>query len=183
MSEADRQHWDRRYEQAGLAPPEAVQPPLFSDLVDYFPTAGTALEIACGRGRMAVWLASRGLHVWGVDVSPVAVTLARDHAKQCHVADRCRFDVHDLDDGLPKGDHVDLVVCYMFRDPDIDTAIMERLKPGGTLAMACLSEVGFGPGRFRAKPGALTDAFAALNILEAREADGNAVLVARSKRR
>ena len=178
-SEEMRESWDKRWADTGLAPASIDPYPLFADHVDLFPTSGDALEVACGRGRGAVWLASLGLDVWAVDLSPVAIDLATQLAEQCGVADRCRFEAHDLETGLPEGDLVDVVVCYLFREADLDRQMMDRLKPGGLLAVVVLSEVGHGPGRFRAKPGELTDAFAELDLLEAGEADGNAWFLGR----
>lgn len=117
--------------------------------------------------------------VWGVDVSPVAIEQARILADSEGVTDRCRFDVVDLDDGLPDGPNVDLVLCHLFRDPALDSAMIERLAPGGMLAIAVLSEVDAEPGRYRAAPGELTIAFAELEILASDEADGIAWLVGR----
>lgn len=180
MAEDARQHWDQRYTEAGIAPVGEPSPlPLFADVADAFPSAGSALEVACGRGRGAVWLASRGMTVWGVDVSPVAVDLATQLAELSGFGDQCRFDVHDLDGGLPAGEPVDLVLCHLFREADIDQAMIDRLKPGGILAVACLSEVGHGPGRFRAAPGELVEAFGELHLIEAGEADGHAWYVGR----
>ncbi len=179
--EKARQHWDRRYAQSGMAPAGETPPlPLFGGVEDLFPTSGKALDVACGRGRGAAWLASRGLDVWGIDVSPVAIDLARKYAELSGVGDRCRFDVHDLNHGLPEGGQVDLVVCYLFREADLDQAMIDRLQPGGILAIACLSEVGHGRGRFRARPGELTTAFAQLQVLEAGEAGGHAWLIGRA---
>ena len=96
------------------------------------------------------------------------------------VADRCKFEVWDLDDGLPPGPPVDLVVCHMYREPRLDRELVERLEPGGLLAMASLSEVGAGPGRFRALPGELRDAFADLELLAEGEGDGVAWLLGRN---
>lgn len=181
MSDEDREHWDSRYADLGVAPDAAALSPLplFAHVEEQFPTSGTALDVACGRGRGAVWLASRGMTVFGIDVSPVAVDLAAKHAERSGFADSCTFAVHDLDDGLPAGEPVDLVLCYLFREADIDEALMERVRPGGLLAVACLSEVGHGPGRFRAAPGELTAAFASLTPLEAGEAEGHAWLLGR----
>ena len=180
MSEEARQHWDKRYAEGDAAPVGNTPPlPIFTAFEDLFPMSGTALEVACGRGRGAVWLARRGMEVWGVDVSPVAIQLARKHAGLAGVGERCRFDVHDLDHGLPDGEQVDLVVCYLFREAGLDKAMIDRLKPGGMLAVVCLSEVGHGPGRFRAKAGELTDAFAGLDVQEAGEADGSAWVIGR----
>ena len=154
-------------------------PPNFAHVEHLFPTQGHALELACGRGRAAVWLASRGIDVWAVDVSPVAIDLARQLTSLSGFARRCRFDVVDLDDGLPEGPPVDLLFCYLFRDQRLDRAMMERLAPGGLLAVAVQSEVGVGPGAFRVPPGELRHAFGELEVLEEGEGEGMAWILAR----
>ena len=186
MSEARRQHWDPRYREGGVAPILQVPPPLpaLAPVDHLFPTRGQVLEIACGRGRGAVWLASRGLTYWGVDVSPVAIDLARQLVERSELAHRCRFDVFDLDAGLPDGDAVDLVLSYLFRDSRLDRAVVDRLVPGGLLAVAVRSEVDVGPEDFpdgsqRARPGELRDAFGHLEILNEGEGDGMARILAR----
>ena len=108
----------------------------------------------------------------------MAVCFARDLAARKGVADRCRFDVVDLDTGLPAGPPLDVIVCHRFREPRLDAAMVERLAPGGLLAVAVLSEVGCGPGQFRAAPGELGVAFAGLTIVAQGEADGEAWLLA-----
>ena len=178
MSEEDRRDWDRRYTEGGMAPlTESGPPPVFADHEDLLPVTGDALELACGRGRAAVWLAGRGLNYRGVDVSPVAIDLANQLVAHHGLAEMCRFEVHDLDTGLPDGPQVDLVFCYLFRDPSLDADIIERVKPGGILVTAALSEVGAVPGRFRAKPGELREAHAGLEILADGEGDGMAWLI------
>jgi hypothetical protein len=126
-----------------------------------------------------VWLASCGLQVWGVDVSPVAIALAEELASVTGVADRCRFDVVDLDRGLPEGPPVDLLLCHLFRQPGLHEAMGERLAPGGLLAVAVQSEVGAGPGPFRAPAGELVVAFGHLETLAEGEGEGVAWLIAR----
>lgn len=183
MAEADRHRWDERY--ATRTPPavDAVGPPDFlAPRVDVLPTAGRALDLACGPGVGAVWLAMRGLEVVGVDVSPVAVGQARELAQRAGVSDRCRFEVADLDDGLPAGPSVDVILCHRFRDRRLDRAIIDRLAPGGVLAIAVLSEVGAAAGPFRAVAGELPAAFADLDLLAAGEAEGYAWLLARVRR-
>ena len=180
VSEEDRRQWDERYAEGGMAPvDEQGPPPVFVDHGHLFPTKGDALELACGRGRGAVWLAGRGMDYHGVDISPVAIDLARRLVAGQGLADRCRFEVHDLDLGLPSGPRVDLLFCYLFRDTKLDEAMVDRLKPGGMLATGVLSEVDAGPGRFRAKPGELRAAFGSLEILVEGEGDGMAWLIGR----
>lgn len=177
MTEADRQRWDAKHAAVSA---DAVQlASTFASFEHEFPTSGTALEVACGRGSTAVWLAQRGLTVVAVDVSPVAIDAARALAIDAGVAGRVRFAVADLDDGLPAGPPVSVIVCHLFRDPGIDEAMIRRLVPGGLLAMACLSEVGAEPGPFRARAGELRQRFAALETIAAGEADGKAWLLSR----
>ena len=183
MTDEDRAHWDDRYARCAPVPVDAVAAPqplaAYEHLV---PTAGSALDVACGPGVAAVWLARRGLRVEGFDVSAVAVERARDLARRSAVDDRsrCRFRVVDLDHGLPPGPPVDLILCLRFRDPRLDAALVERLRQGGLLAATALSEVGARPGRFRVGPGELPAAFSALDLIAAGEADGEAWLIARA---
>ncbi len=95
------------------------------------------------------------------------------------VADRCRFEVWDLDDGLPPGPRMDLLVCHMYRESRLEQAMVDRLATGGLLAIASLSEVGGAPGRFRVRPGELRDAFGELEILVESEGNGVAWLLGR----
>lgn len=180
MSDEDRIRWDERYAGRGAPPADAIGPAaVFAAYQEAFPTAGHALEIACGQGLAAVWLARRGLDVWGLDVSEVAIRQARDLARRAGVAGHCRFDVVDLDHGLSAGPAVDLIYCHRFRDGRLDRAIIERLAPGGLLAIVTLSRVGADPGTFRAAAGELQTAFAGLDPITTGEGRGQAWLLAR----
>ena len=57
-----------------------------------------AIDIGCGAGNYAIYLASQGFDVTGVDVSSAAVALARENAKKKGV--KCDFLVVDVLDGL-----------------------------------------------------------------------------------
>ncbi|MGO9153809.1 class I SAM-dependent methyltransferase [Mycobacterium sp.] len=181
MTGEDRHRWDERYASEEPASVAAVEPPsVLAAYADMFPTSGKALDLACGRGLGSVWLARRGLDVFGIDISSVAINQARDLARRSRVEDRCRFEVVDLDKGLPPGAPVDVILCHKFRDRRLDRAIVERLAPGGLLAIAVLSEVDASPGPFRAAAGELPAAFADLNLVAAGEANGYAWLLARA---
>lgn len=95
----------------------------------------TALELACGEGRNAVYLAKRGFSVTAVDMSEVGIEktqrLAADNAVQmnaiCGDALTWRSDLE-----------FDLVVATWFhlpadRKPAMFLAIRDAVKPGGTL--------------------------------------------------
>ena len=179
MAETDRVRWDERY--ADRAPAPAGPPAAFADHRDLFPClTGMRWIWPAGQGGAAVWLALRGLDVLGVDVSPLAIERARELAADNGVGQRCRFEVADLDDGLPPGPPADVIVCHKFRDRRLDAAIVERLAPGGLLAVSALSEVGARPGPFRVTAGELAEAFAGLEHLAEGEGDGEAWLLARA---
>ena len=132
MTEEDRRHWESRYAESGLVRVgDPIAPRVFAPLKDLFPKAGRALEIACGRGESALWLASRVMDVYAVDVSPVAIRLARELVSRSEYAERARFEVFDLDNGMPDCPRVELVLCLNFRDAHLDQPKTDRLGPGG----------------------------------------------------
>ena len=75
MSDADRMRWDERYAARAPSPGVVPGPPeCFAAVADEFPTGGRGLEIACGTGVFAVWLALRGIEVTAVDVDDDGTT-------------------------------------------------------------------------------------------------------------
>ena len=182
MSGGDRAWWDARHGDAGpsgTAPPGALVGA--AELTAFLPVSGRALDVACGRGGVAVWLAQRGLVVDAVDISPVGLAAGARLAAAAGVTGRVRWITHDLDAGLPadcRGPY-DVVVCQRFRDPHRYSELAAALAPGGVLAITVLSEVDAGPGPFRAPAGELRTAFSDLETLLDREHDGEATLLAR----
>lgn len=177
MTRDDRERWDARF--AGLGPGELAPPDALRGREDLVPTAGRALDVACGRGTVAVWLAHRGLGVDAVDVSPVALAAGRALAVETGV-DTVRWLEADLDDGLPVTGPYDVVVCQRFRDPALYRPLAAALAPDGLLVVGVLCAVGDTGGAFRAAPGELLAAFGDLDVLHHEEAHGQASLVARA---
>lgn len=177
MAGTDRERWDAKHRALGAGtpqPPDAVRGQL-----DLLPVAGRALDVACGRGAVAVWLAQRGLDVVALDVSPAALASGAALADAQGV--RVRWEEADLDGGLPGGDGTfDVVVCQRFRDPALYPALRAATAPGGLLVLTVLSQVGDAGGRFRAAPGELTAAFGDLEVLVHHEGGGEAHLLARA---
>lgn len=167
----DRERWDARHAVAGSGGP--LPPDALRGREHLLPAAGRALDVACGRGRVAAWLAGRGFAVDAVDVSPVGL------AAGAALAPGVRWIEHDLTAGLPGPGPYDLVVCQRYRDPGLYPALAAALAPGGLLVVTVLSEVGDAGGAFRAAPGELVAAFPALEHLVHEEGDGQASLVAR----
>ncbi len=170
MSDAER--WDARH--AAVAGTRPAPPDALRGREHLLPQGGRALDVACGRGAVAAWLAGRGFAVDAVDVSPVALAAAAE------LAPGVRWVRHDLTAGLPAGGPYDVVVCQRYRDPALYPALAAALAPGGLLVVTVLSQVGDSGGRFRAEPGELVAALAGdLEVLAGTEGDGEASLVAR----
>lgn len=77
---------------------------------------GRALDLGCGEGADAVWLAEDGWRVLAVDVSGNALKRARAAAAQRDVLSRIRFERHDLSVSFPAG-RFDLVSAQFLHSP------------------------------------------------------------------
>jgi trans-aconitate methyltransferase len=103
-------------------------------------TPGRAIDLGCGEGADAIWLARQGWQVLGVDISPTAVTRARGAALEAGVDGRATFEAHDLATWEPDGE-IDLVTASFFhsREELPRTEILRRaaahVAPGGHLAI------------------------------------------------
>lgn len=99
---------------------------------------GAALELGCARGDDAVWLAGRGFQVTAVDISSVVLEYAAENARCAGVADRIRFEAHDLAVSFPEGAY-DLVTASFLHSPHAwpRTKVLARaasvVSPGGHL--------------------------------------------------
>ncbi|GIU87432.1 MAG: hypothetical protein KatS3mg009_1947 [Acidimicrobiia bacterium] len=132
----DRHDWDARY--AGAPTVWGLEPNRFvaAECADLPP--GRALDLACGEGRNAVWLAARGWRVTGVDFSPVAIDKARRLARDQGVdAD---FLVADLRGYEPAPRGHDLVLLAYLQVPDEDRRVIlpraaAAVAPGGVFLL------------------------------------------------
>ena len=88
-------------------------------------TPGSALDLGCGEGGDAVWLATRGWRVTAVDVSETALERAAEHAAQAGVGDRVNVARHDLGRSFPEGEF-DLVSAQYLHSP-VESFAEERV--------------------------------------------------------
>ena len=131
-----REDWNARY--AGTELLWTAQPNrLFAAEVEDLP-AGRALDVACGEGRNAVWLAERGWRVTAIDFSDVAL------AKGARLADSRGVEVEwvvaDVLEHTPEPRSFDLVAVLYLQLPHAELARVLRsaaaaLAPGGTLVV------------------------------------------------
>ncbi len=149
----NHEDWNRKYEGRELLWTEAPSRFLVSEAGGLSP--GRALDLACGEGRNAVWLADRGWDVTGLDFSEVAIRKARRLAGERGLP--AIFEVCDLLSWTSEEATYDLVVvCYLqLPEPERKSVLgkaASALRPGGTLLvvahhLANLTEGFGGPSR------------------------------------
>jgi SAM-dependent methyltransferase len=131
-----REDWDARYSQEGLlwsAKPNRFLVAEVSEL-----PAGRGLDLACGEGQNAIWLAGLGWRMLGVDYSQVAIRKARERAeREGHAVD---FVCDDLVAYEPRAGAYDLVaLLYLHIPADERRLVLQRatsgLAPGGTFVL------------------------------------------------
>lgn len=148
---------------------------------------GRALDLACGEGRNAVWLATRGWQVTGVDFSDVGVGKAQRLAADTGVEGT--WIVADVTTWIPPAEGYDLVIIFYLQLPAHELALaigtaVSALASGGTLLLVAhdllnLTEGVGGP----QDEGVLTTAEAVLDAIAAAElALGTELVVERSGR-
>ncbi|MFI5801751.1 class I SAM-dependent methyltransferase [Streptomyces sp. NPDC051561] len=114
---------------------------VLADLVTTLaPAPGTALDLGCGHGGDALWLAGRGWDVTAVDVSGTALGRVAAGAEAAGLGDRVHPARHDLAESFPDGSF-DLVCASYFHTPvEIPRAQVLRraagaVAPGGLLIL------------------------------------------------
>lgn len=132
------EYWERHYGQRQRIWSGRVNAQL-SKVVADLPT-GHALDLGCGEGGDAVWLAEQGWHVTAVDISETAIARAAAEAEARGVRDRVSFERHDLSDSFPEGTF-DLVSAQFLHStvrlerPQILANAARAVAPGGHLVI------------------------------------------------
>jgi SAM-dependent methyltransferase len=133
-SEEQRAHWDLKYEQGltSLTEPDPFFVSACGQFVDQsFPSGGRALDLACGLGRHALWLASRNWRVTVVDLSNVAIGKLSQAALELNV--NLNLLVGDAAEYKFEPTRFDLIVLFYHLDRNLFPKIVSALKPGGLL--------------------------------------------------
>lgn len=131
--------WNDNYVQGHLPWDVSEPDPVLVEYVDAHGIApGRALDIGCGTGTHARWLASRGFEVLGVDLAPRAIEMAREKVASEPFAARVRFAVGDFLAAAPDGGPFDFVYdrgCFHLFDAEdrarFAAQVAGVLAPGG----------------------------------------------------
>jgi SAM-dependent methyltransferase len=147
------------------------------------PRTGMALDVACGSGRHAVWLATHGFRVRAVDLSAKAIAGLSAHPLAS--AGRIEARVRDLETGrlVIAAEAFDVVVVTFYLHRPLFPQIVAALRPGGVLVYETFITAQAARGKptnpdFLLRPGELTTLVRPLEILAEREGEFEGRMVA-----
>ena len=166
MTDDDRRRWDDRY-RSGDYTPRTKAGAFLESWLPRLPR-GRALDVACGAGRNAIRLAEAGWQVDAIDVSEVAIGMARDAAADAGVD--VRWIAADLDTyDLPPSKY-DLISVIRFRPGDLLPRLIDALDPNGWILVehhlaTPLDVDGPKSTDFRLQPQELLEAYAPLRVV------------------
>ena len=163
--------WDNRYRSGERAAEdlEAAPTPLLVETAKQL-APGKALDLACGAGRNALWLAEHGWSVTAVDGSSAAIEILSSRASErgitldAQVADleKHEYEIEPF--------HWDLIAICYYLQRDLFEPAKRGVAPGGILiAIVHVAESGEEPTAHRLRPGELEQYFAGWEILHHRE--------------
>ncbi len=125
--------WDERYRtgEHGMIEPS----PLLLKAIENL-TPGKALDIACGVGRHAIYLAKHGWQVTAVDSSRAGIDILRQRAADADAA--METQVADLEKGdfQIEAETYDLICDFYYLQRDLFAAMRSGTKPGGAFVAA-----------------------------------------------
>jgi SAM-dependent methyltransferase len=132
------EHWDARYASRERVWSGAPNHRLVAEAGSLAP--GRALEVGCGEGADALWLAARGWRVTAVDVSGVALERAAARAAERgeEVAARIEWERADARAWSPRAGAYDLVTAHFLHPPpgerpEVVRRLAAAVAPGGLL--------------------------------------------------
>lgn len=163
---ATAEKWDLKYQQASLQTP-AKPCYVLKEHSRMLPFNGRALEVACGLGGNARFLAQCGLKVDAWDISDNALTILNNWASLNHLPITPL--ITDLEQMLLPYQQFDVIVVSRYLDRKLFSGLVDALKPNGLIIyqtfLAPVQENAPRNPEFYVQSGELSHAFAKLQTL------------------
>ncbi|MGI8631874.1 MAG: class I SAM-dependent methyltransferase [Solirubrobacterales bacterium] len=173
---SDRERWNAKHREAKVGGTEPRPWLVEHRALLAEQTKGRALDVACGVGREAAYLAGLGFAVDAVDVSDVAIATVRERAVERALdIDATRMQLAHADAEFPRPPY-DVICCFYFLQRTLLGRIAGTLAPGGLVLYETFTRDhvdvvgGQIPERFLLAHNELLHAFDGLRILRYREA-------------
>ena len=168
--EQARRKWNRRYSEALSGKPGACT--ALREYAFLLPETGTALDLACGRGGNALFLARRGLRAHAWDISEEAIgTLVREAEAEGLCLETA---IRDVQESPPALGTFDVICVSFYLERGISGALIEALRPNGLLFYQTflhekVTDEGPNNPAYRLDPNELLEMFAQLHVLTYQE--------------
>ena len=165
MPNADAERWNEKYRTESALWLDMEPRYLLEVFKSQLPHEGLALDIACGVGVTANYLAALGLNVIGIDISEYALHLAI--CKTRKLGYPVQFAVADISNLWLPANSFDLITNFHFLERSAIPVLKQALKPGGMI----LFETFMATGRtnfaseYYLRPGELNSLFEKFSIL------------------
>ena len=169
--EMEIQGWDERYRTGERAKEdlEAAPNPVLVEAAGKLPP-GKALDLACGAGRNALWLAEHGWEVTAVDGAPGAVELVRSRASKRGLIVDARIANLEKQEFAIAESSWDLIAMCFYLQPSLFEPAKKGVRPGGiVIAIVHIAEPGQEPTVHQLRPGELEKYFSGWEILHRHE--------------
>jgi tellurite methyltransferase len=147
------------------------------------PAAGSALDLACGSGRNAIWLAEEGFQTLGVDRNATALDTLNHEAAQKGLT--VRTQVVDLENGQSflEANTFDVIVVVHYLHRPLFPDLVRALRPRGVLVYETFMRAQAARGKptnpaFLLESGELATLVRPLEILVSREGDFDGKMIA-----
>ncbi len=169
MSQQDRSKWNQRYAEDSYRKANPVC--LLENWITKIPV-GKALDVACGTGRNAIFMAQAGFDVDAIDISREGLNEAKKNAESQGID--IYWVEHDFDQAYEFETDYSLIVVLWYVNLPLISRLCDNLAPGGYLLCEehlITEQQVTGPGNssFRVEPGQLREAVSALDILMYKE--------------
>ncbi len=129
-----QQKWDQHYQAELSIKPGGTEPKaafMLQEFSHLLPTSGDALDLACGLGGNALWLARLGLQVQAWDISPIAISALASLAESEELP--LQAVVHNAITLPPPPESFDVIVVSYFLERTLAPYLQAALRPGGIL--------------------------------------------------
>jgi tellurite methyltransferase len=167
--------WDKRYRSGERAAEDldAAPTPLLIETATKL-APGNALDLACGTGRNALWLAKQRWCVTAVDGSPVALEILRSRASERGITVNARVaDLEKSEYQIEPSSWNLIAICY-YLQRDLFEPAKQGVAPGGILiSIVHIAEPGEESTAHRLMHGELERYFNGWEILHRREGKPN----------
>jgi tellurite methyltransferase len=157
--------WEQRYRAQADTSEPSPHPLVVESVSSLLP--GRALDLACGTGRNALWLARHGWSVTAVDGSAKAIEILRRHAVGLDIETQIA-DLEDCTFAIQPATYDLIAICYYLRR-SLFAPAKQGLVPGGILIAIALLHEPAKDNSFRVEPGELRGYFDGWEILHHRE--------------